>query len=63
LQEKSDGTTRLLVRERSGYSHWWTAVLVEPVEMISSLMSQKMLRSIKQRAESLVRTGQVPTAR
>jgi hypothetical protein len=52
-----------LVRERSGYSHWWTAVLVEPVEMISSLMSQKMLRSIKQRAESLVRTGQVPTAR
>lgn len=46
-----DGTTRLLVRERYGYREPWAAALVEPVEMVSFLMSQRMLRGIRDRAE------------
>jgi hypothetical protein len=51
LQERSDGTTRLLVRERYAYTQWWSALLVEPVEAVSFVMSQKMLRGIRDRAE------------
>jgi hypothetical protein len=46
-----DGTTRLLVRERYGYREPWAAALVEPVELVSFLMSQRMLRGIRDRAE------------
>jgi hypothetical protein len=46
-----DGVTRLLVRERYAYSTWWAALLVEPVEAVSFVMSKKMLREIKDRAE------------
>jgi hypothetical protein len=46
-----DGATRLLVRERYAYSTWWAALLVEPVETVSFVMSKKMLRGIKDRAE------------
>jgi hypothetical protein len=46
-----DGVTRLLVRERYAYSTWWAALLVEPVEAVSFVMSKKMLRGIKDRAE------------
>lgn len=51
LQAKSDETTRLLVRERYEYKRWWAPLIVEPTEAISFVMSQKMLRSIKDRAE------------
>jgi hypothetical protein len=51
LQDEPDGITRLLVRERYGYTRWWTRLLVEPVEAIGFVMSQKMLREIKHRAE------------
>jgi hypothetical protein len=51
LREQADGSTRLLVRERYGYSAWWAPVLVEPVEGVSFLMTQKMLRGIRDRAE------------
>jgi hypothetical protein len=51
LREQPDGTTRLLSRERYAYTKWWTPVLVEPVEAISFVMSQKMLRGIRDRAE------------
>jgi hypothetical protein len=51
LREQSDSTTRLLVRERYGYTRWWAPLLVEPVEAVSFLMSQKMLRGIRARAE------------
>jgi hypothetical protein len=44
-------TTRLLVRERYTYSHRWVAALVEPVELISFVMSRAMMHGIKQRAE------------
>jgi hypothetical protein len=50
-----DSTTRLLVRERYGYTRWWTPLLVEPVEAVSFLMHQRMLRGIRDRAELLAR--------
>jgi hypothetical protein len=49
--EQSDGATRLVVRERYGYSHWWAGLIVEPAELISFVMSQRMLRGIRARAE------------
>ncbi len=51
LGEQPDGTVRLLVRERYGYTRLWSALLVEPVEAVSFVMSQKMLRGIKGPAE------------
>jgi hypothetical protein len=60
LRDQADGTTRLVVRERYGYSRRWARLLVEPVELISFLMSQRMLRGIKERAERVV--GSVATA-
>jgi hypothetical protein len=46
-----DRTTRLIVRERYAYARWWTPLLVEPVELVSFLMHQKMLRGLRDRAE------------
>ena len=51
LIEDAPGTTRLIVRERYAYLAEWAGVLVEPVEMVSFLMSQRMLRGIRERAE------------
>jgi hypothetical protein len=60
LREQADGSTRLLVRERYGYSRRWAGLLVEPAELISFVMSQRMLRGIKERAERAA--GSVVTA-
>jgi len=51
LRPESDGTTRLLVRERYAYRQWWTAWLVEAVEVASFIMSRRMLQGIRSRAE------------
>ena len=51
LRDEPDGTTRLLVRERYAYTRPWAPLLVEPAEAVSFVMSQKMLRGIKDRAE------------
>jgi hypothetical protein len=51
LRDKPDETTRLLVRERYAYTRPWAPLLVEPTEAVSFVMSQKMLRGIKDRAE------------
>ena len=51
LRDKPDETTRLLVRERYAYTRPWARLLVEPTEAVSFVMSQKMLRGIKDRAE------------
>jgi hypothetical protein len=51
LIEGSAGTTRLIVRERYAYLARWAGAVVEPVEMVSFLMSQRMLRGIRERAE------------
>ncbi len=58
LREQPEGTTRLLVRERYAYTKRWAGFLVEPVEVVSFLMSQRMLRGIRDRVE---RAGR-PTA-
>jgi hypothetical protein len=52
LREGPGGGTRLVVRERYGYSRWWSGLLVEPVQVVSFVMSQRMLRGIRDRAES-----------
>ncbi|MCZ7665228.1 MAG: SRPBCC family protein [Thermoleophilia bacterium] len=51
LDERPDGTTRLLVRERYAYTRWWGPLVVELVETVSFMMTQKMLRGIRDRAE------------
>jgi hypothetical protein len=58
LQEQPEGTTRLLVRERYAYTQRWAPLLVEPVAVVAFVMSQRMLRGIKERAER----GDRPTA-
>jgi hypothetical protein len=51
LRERPDGTTRLVVRERYGYTRRWAPLLVEPVAVVAFVMSQRMLRGIRDRAE------------
>jgi hypothetical protein len=51
LRDEPSKTTRLLVRERYAYTRPWARLIVEPTEMLSFVMSQKMLRGIKDRAE------------
>jgi hypothetical protein len=58
LQEQPEGTTRLLVRERYAYTQRWAPLLVEPVAVVAFVMSQRMLRGIRDRAER----GGRPTA-
>jgi len=62
LRDAPDGGTRLLVRERYGYTRRWAALIVEPTELLSFLMSQRMLRGIKQRAERVPDNRLAPTA-
>ena len=57
LRDQANGSTRLVVRERYGYSRRWARLLVEPVEVISFVMSRRMLRGIKERAERPVRSA------
>jgi hypothetical protein len=58
LRERPEGTTRLLVRERYVYTQRWAPVLVEPVAVVAFVMTQRMLRGIRDRAERSCR----PTA-
>jgi hypothetical protein len=51
LNEEPNGTSRLIVRERYRYTRRWAPLLVEPVQLISFLMSQKLLRGIRDRAQ------------
>lgn len=53
LRDAPHETTRLLVRERYAYIRPWARFLVEPVEAVSFVMTQKMLRGIKDRAERM----------
>ena len=55
LRRGRGGGTRLLVRERYGYTRRTAALLVEPVAVVSFLMTQKMLRGLRDRAERAVR--------
>ena len=51
LAAVSPTTTRLVVRERYRYLTWWVRLVIEPVTVLSFLMSQRMLRGIRDRAE------------
>lgn len=51
LRPAPDGGTRLLVRERYGCPTQAARLLIEPVSFASFVMSQAMLRGIKERAE------------
>jgi hypothetical protein len=51
VQPISASTTRLVVRERYAYKRWWARFMVEPVTVVSFLMSHRMLRGIRDRAE------------
>jgi hypothetical protein len=53
LRDEPGGTVRLLVRERYAYTRPWARFLVEPVEAVSFVMSQKVLRGIRDRAEQV----------
>ncbi len=61
VEEQPDGRTRLIVRERYLYVRPGAAALVEPVSIVSFLMTRKMLEGIKIRAEEGARgsTGAV----
>lgn len=45
------GTTRLVVRERYAYTQSWAKYMVEGVQLVSFVMTEKMLRGIRDRAE------------
>ncbi len=51
VNDQPTETSRLIVRERYRYTRPWAPLLVEPVQLISFLMSQKMLRGIRDRAQ------------
>lgn len=52
LHGAPDGnSTRLVVRESYGYLRWWAPAVVEPVTFASFVMTRRMLRGIRERAE------------
>ena len=51
LKDEPGEAARLLVRERYAFLRPSARILVEPVEAVSFVMSQKMLRGIRDRAE------------
>lgn len=51
LRPGGDGRTRLVVRERYGYRTGWAGGMVEPVSWVSFVMTERMLRGIRDRAE------------
>jgi hypothetical protein len=61
LRDEPDQTTRLLVRERYAYTRPWARLVVEPAEAVSFVMSQKMLRGIRDRTERTVAQRPDPT--
>jgi hypothetical protein len=55
------GTTRLLVRERVAFGHRLAAAIASPIGLVSFVMTQKMMRGIRQRTE-LVMASHRPQA-
>jgi hypothetical protein len=60
LRERDDGTTRLVVRERYAYTRRWAPFLIEPVQVISFVMTQRMLRGIRERAGTFASACETP---
>lgn len=57
LRRRSDGGTRLIVRERYAYTQRWSALFVAPMQIVAWLMSVRMLRGIRERAERAQTAG------
>jgi hypothetical protein len=55
LRPTPRGTTRLLIRERTAYGRGFTRWLMAPVDLVSFVMTRKMLDEIRVRAESVER--------
>lgn len=55
LEDASVGSTRLVVRERYRCNQGWARVLVEVLGLVSFVMSQKMLRGIRDRSTGAAR--------
>ena len=53
LRDDPDGSTRVLVRERYVYRRWWARPIVWVAALMSRVMSRKMLRGIRERAEKV----------
>jgi hypothetical protein len=53
LRDLAATRTRLLVRERYAYRSRWSPLLVEPLALVSFVMTQKMLRGIRDRAGTI----------
>jgi hypothetical protein len=51
LSPSSETTTRLVVRERYACTRWWARLMVEPLTFVSFVMTHRMLRGIRDRAE------------
>lgn len=51
LNHNTDGSTRLVIRERYEYLRRGASFVIEPIEFVSFVMSRRMLRGIKERAE------------
>jgi hypothetical protein len=52
VKEGSNGTTRLLVRERVGFGNKLTQFILAPTGFVSFFMTRKLMRGIKARAEA-----------
>jgi hypothetical protein len=50
VQDEAGGEARLLVRERYAYNRRWAPLVVEPLQLVSFVMTQRMLRGIRDRA-------------
>ena len=55
LNRAPRGRTRLVIRERYGYRSGWDGLLTEPVALVSFVMTEKMMRGIRSRAERAAR--------
>lgn len=62
LRPVDDRRTRLVVRERYGYRTGWAGRMVEPVSWVSFVMTERMLRGIRDRAERSVTRGAAASA-
>ena len=58
LSPVSAARTRLVVRERYAYTRWWARLMVEPLTVVSFLMSRRMLHGIRDRAERISHEGE-----
>jgi hypothetical protein len=62
VRERPDGSSRLIVRERTAFDRALTQALLSPLGLVSFVMTQKMLRGIKARAERSADASRVRTA-